>query len=217
MSRAVARAPQPKLLPCPGRGRKVQCLSRGAPGKRGVWGAQQNTTLCDVTPPGGPCGHHSGGQPAAVHVCQGDRRLRDAQGQGVYVPLPPPPWAHSGPHCPVHIWGWGSLGAGHWTSTGFGTPRGRPGVGPVFPPLLAGPGLGAVPGGAPHPSGSIVTGIDGRWGRAPRGTLLRLWGGGEGDFVFSKNKFQSCCVWVAVLAGRSGAGPGPPRPAAAAG
>lgn len=60
-----------------------------------------------------------------------------------------------------------------------------------------------------------------RRGRAPWGALLRLWGEG-GTLFFSKNKFRSCCVWVAVLAGRSGgrrsrAGPGPPRPAAAGG
>lgn len=60
-----------------------------------------------------------------------------------------------------------------------------------------------------------------RRGRAPWGALLRLWGEG-GTLFFSKNKFRSCCVWVAVLAGRSRgrrsrAGPGPPRPAAAGG
>lgn len=99
---------------------------------------------------------------------------------------------------PVHVWGAG-LGAQHWMSTRFGTPRVRPGVGPVSPPPLAGPGLGAVPGGAPHPSGSIVTGIAGRWGRAgpercpsegqgPLGNPSKAVGG-EWDFVFSKNKF----------------------------
>lgn len=44
-------------------------------------------------PPGGPCSHHPSGQPSAVYVCQGDRGLWNAQGQGVYVPIPPQPWA----------------------------------------------------------------------------------------------------------------------------
>lgn len=80
---------------------------------------------------------------------------------------------------------------------------------------LAGPGLGAVSGGAPHPSSSIVMGIGGSWsqkremtiwrGRAPWGNLPGLWREGRTLF-FPRINFNSCLVswllsWVGGIRG----------------
>lgn len=66
-------------------------------------------------------------------------------------------------------------------------------MGLISPPFLSGPGLGAVPGGASHPSSSIVMDMGGSrgqkremtiWrGRASWGKLPELWeeGGEAGD------------------------------------
>lgn len=44
-------------------------------------------------PPGGPCSHYPGGQPSAMYVCQGDCRLRNAQGKGEDIPMLQTSWA----------------------------------------------------------------------------------------------------------------------------
>lgn len=82
--------------------------------KRSPWG-QEWLRLPDrpshpmvSPPPGGPCGHHSSGQPSAVYVCQGDRWLWNAQGQGTCSSLcyPEPGLCApsvSHPHCPPGV------------------------------------------------------------------------------------------------------------------
>ena len=99
--RAVAKVPQRKLLPCLGHERKIQTISRGALGERRGEGCKQISHPLVSPPPGGPCSHHKSGQPSTVHVCQGDRWLRNAQGQGVYVPILVQPWAQ--PSCSITV------------------------------------------------------------------------------------------------------------------
>lgn len=98
---AVAKVPQQKLLPCLGHERKIQAISREALGERRGEGCKQISHPLISPPPGGPCSHHESGQPSTVHVCQGDRWLRNAQGQGVYVPIPVHPWAQ--PSCSITV------------------------------------------------------------------------------------------------------------------